>query len=126
MSISVRLTVFIAYTTLTNPYTAIEQASHASKLRNELSQSKREQEDYLKRVDRAKKQTAIEERRQAKNLPPKSEKQYEFKQRQVVTQDTQPQESNAKVNAKRKRAGYDTAAEQQKAKKLESVLGNLF
>lgn len=109
---------------------AIEQASHSAKLRNELSQSKREQEDYLKRVDRAKKQSAIDERRSAKNLPPKtSDKHYEFKQRQVVSRhpsEQASQESNANVNAKRKRAGYDPAVEQHKAKKLETVLGNLF
>ncbi|TIB80952.1 glycoside hydrolase family 16 protein [Wallemia mellicola] len=92
---------------------ALEQASHAAKLRNELSQSKRDQEDYLKRVDKAKKQQAIEERRQAKGLPAKQEtKQYEFKQRQVLSQDMKP-ETNPSINAKRKRAGYDDAAEQQ-------------
>ncbi|TIB38904.1 hypothetical protein E3P86_01376 [Wallemia ichthyophaga] len=105
---------------------AIEQASHSAKLRNELSQSKREQEDYLKRVDRAKKQSAIDERRSAKNLPPKtSDKHYEFKQRQVVSRhpsEQASQESNANVNAKRKRAGYDPAVEQHKAKnKLAST-----
>lgn len=77
-------------------------------------------------MDKAKKQQAIEERRQAKGLPAKQEtKQYEFKQRQVLSQDMKP-ETNPSINAKRKRAGYDDAAEQQKSKKLDSVLGNLF
>lgn len=46
-----------------SPSTAHERAAHASRLRTELSQSKFEQQDYLKKVERARVQKDKEERR---------------------------------------------------------------
>lgn len=110
---------------------AHERAAHASRLRTELSQSKVEQQDYLKKVERNRVQKLKEEKRRAREggegkmggaaaATTASDKQQSeeqrvrtFKQRKPILRDVREQEAAASGSGsgsgggdkKRKRAG---------------------
>jgi len=124
--------------------TAHERAAHASRLRTELSQSKFEQQDYLKKVERARVQKDKEEKRRqraqkagstgtggtagvvggdsasagapAKVVGPGG-KTRTFKQRQPVSRDVRDQRDGASGGKKRAAPGEGGADERSGSKR---------
>lgn len=97
---------------------AHERAAHASRLRTELSQSRFEQQDYLKKVERARVQRDKEEKRRLRaersQLPAVETvtdrassapggKMRTFKQRQPVLKDVRDQREQDRLSNKRSR-----------------------
>ncbi|CAO1626716.1 unnamed protein product [Jaminaea pallidilutea] len=120
---------------------AHERAAHAARLRTELSQSKMEQQDYLKKVERARIQNAKEakrQQRQAKSVsgtgtngvdaqaPVGESRVRTFKQRQAILRDVRDQDkggdresvtSAAATSKKRSRSTADGEDHSQKSAK---------
>ena len=111
-----------AFYCLTTMLVAHEAAIHAARLRVELSQSKREQQEYLKNVELArvldkraqrKKQSGGDSEEPAANAkPPKRER----------AEDGQP----ARDRKRKKAVQETTAVDETTQKQLNSVLGSLF
>ncbi|CAO1635995.1 unnamed protein product [Sympodiomycopsis kandeliae] len=115
-----------------NEQMAHERAAHASRLRTELSQSKFEQQDYLRKVERARVQRDKEQKRIARaeksgmqNLPlvdPSSiapgGKIRTFKQRQPVVRDVRDQRDKSKKRSHS--AGGDEEGQSRKSSKNTS------
>lgn len=123
---------------------AHERAAHAARLRTQLSQSKMEQQDYLKKVERARIQNAKEakrQQRQAKSVsgtgsngvdaqaPVGESRMRTFKQRQAILRDVRDQDkggdresgaSAAATSKKRSRITADGEVHSQKGAKRPS------